>query len=304
MSATQVFKLEAGEAQALEQRLRQELPETSEWRRVDYARFAVKALGVSLVCYTSGKVVLQGKQTEPFAARFLEGFRAEGPQRSKASSDLSFEVTTVGSDEAGKGDYFGPLVVASVYAAPSRLDELKAMGVADSKQLSDRRMYPIAERIEQEFACEVRMLMPPEYNEVWGRLRNVNHVLADLHADAIAALLAANDTEEVIVDRFAAESLVATRLRQKVDAMPAKLVQVPRAEAYPVVAAASIVARVRFLEGLRQCEADSGTDLHKGAGAPVDVAIQRVFAIGGVELLRKVGKVHFKNSERVPGLRQ
>ena len=300
MSTTQVFKLEAGAAQALEQRLRQELPETSEWRRVAYARFAVKSLGINLVCYTSGKVVLQGKQTEQFASRFLEGFQPEGPTPGKQSADLSFEATTVGSDEAGKGDYFGPLVVA----APSRLEELKAMGVADSKKLSDSRMYPIAERIEQGFACEVRMLMPTEYNELWEAQRNVNHLLADMHADAIAALVEKEEPEVVVVDRFAHESLVARRLEKRVKKMPSRLVQVPRAEAHPVVAAASIVARIRFLEGLRQCEADSGTDLHKGAGAPVDVVIQRVFAIGGLELLRKVGKVHFKNSERVPGLRR
>ena len=304
MSSTKVFKLEADEARALEQRLREELSGTPEWRRVDHARFAVKLEGVNLVCYMSGKLVLQGKQIDMFAERFLGSRQAEEPASKKVAGALPFDATTVGSDEAGKGDYFGPLVVAAVHASPSRLEELRSMGVADSKQLSDKRMYPIAERIEKDFACEVRMLMPTDYNERWGALRNVNHVLADMHADAIASLLARNDVHTVVVDKFADESLVVSRLRERVDEMPDQLIQVPRAESHPVVAAASIVARVRFLEGLKQCEADSGTDLHKGAGAPVDKALHRVFAIGGAELLRQVAKVHFKNSERIPGLRQ
>ena len=76
----------------------------------------------------------------------------------------------------------------------------------------------------------------------------------------------------------------------------------PRAEAHPVVAAASIVARVRFLEGLKECEQESGTELHKGAGAPVDEVARRAFAIGGLDLMGRIAKLHFKNSDRVPGL--
>jgi ribonuclease HIII len=304
VTQTQVFVLDRAAAGTLEQRLRQELTGEVEWRRVDHARYALKAEGLSVVCYNSGKLVVQGRGADEFRSRFLEGAVPKPLQgQTRAEEALLFEVPTIGSDEAGKGDYFGPLVVASVFAAPEQLDELRAIGVADSKSLSDRRMYAIAEKIESDFACEVRVLMPEDYNARWQAVGNVNHVLADLHADAISALVRANVCEEIVVDRFGDERLVADRLRRILGSLEQRLVQVPRAEAHPVVAAASIVARIRFLEGLAVCEQEGGTDLHKGAGEPVDVAARRAFAIGGTELLQRIAKLHFRNSQKIPGFR-
>ena len=301
MTETQVFAVDAAAAAALERRLRSELPIDAEWRRVDHARFAVKAAGASLVCYTSGKLVLQGKSIDDFARRYL-GDLAAG-ERAAPASPVPFDRATIGSDEAGKGDYFGPLVVAAVHAEPAQAAELAAIGVADSKTLSDLRMMPMAERLERTFDCAVRVLSPVDYNARWRADPNVNHVLADLHADALAELLARHADATVVVDRFGDESLVASRLQRRLGRAPTRLVQVPRAEAHPVVGAASVVARVHFLEGLARCEEETGTDLHRGAGPPVDRAAVRVFRIGGEALLGRVAKLHFRNSERVPGLR-
>lgn len=302
MNETRVYALGAAEVAALERNLRAELPANAEWRSVDHAVFAVKALGASVVCYRSGKLVVQGNDLDAFAGRFLGGFQTAAAKTAAASAArLPFTGPTIGSDEAGKGDYFGPLVVAAVHAAPGPgADELLAMGVADSKTLTDQRMFPMAERIERSFDCEIRELVPAEYNERWRADPNVNHVLADLHADAIATLLRRHPGAGVIVDRFGDEKLIASRL-QRLGAPAAKLLMVPQAEAHPVVGAASIVARVRFVEGYRRCEEEAGTELHKGAGEPVDKAAQRVFAIGGAALLRRVAKLHFKNSQRIAG---
>ncbi len=303
MSDTRVFVLDAAGARSLEEHLKAALPPDAEWRRVEHARFAVKAMGVSLVCYQSGKVVLQGKSLDAFVGEFLAGADSAAQKPCAEDPALSFEAPTIGSDEAGKGDYFGPLVVASLYAEPERRQELLAMGIADSKTLSDQRMFPMAELVERGFDCEVRVLMPSEYNARWNAARNVNHVLAELHADAIAALLRRHPEANVVVDRFGDERLIADRLRTRLGHAPKNLLQVPRAEAHPVVAAASVVARVRFVEGFKDCETESGTDLHKGGGEPVDVAARRAFAIGGKDLMARIAKLHFKNSERVHGLR-
>lgn len=305
MSDTRVVTLASAAAQALEQRLRDRLPPDAEWRNVDHARFAVKALGVNLVCYKSGKVVVQGKVLDAFFGEFLPDatVAASAGAAKGADGPLPFDAPTIGSDEAGKGDYFGPLVVASVYAEPAAAADMRAMGIADSKTLSDQRMFPMAERIERTYDCEIRVLMPTDYNARWSADPNVNHVLAELHADAIATLLARHPEATVLVDRFASESVLATRLRKRHGAAPRRLVQVPRAEAHPVVGAASVVARVHFVEGFKRCEEESGTDLHKGAGEPVDVAARRAFAIGGRELMGRIAKLHFKNSQRIPGLR-
>lgn len=297
MNETRVLQLDAAAAVALQQSLQQSLPPDAEWRRVDHARFAVKAEGASLVCYLSGKLVVQGKDLDPFVQRYLSG--AAAVQKRAADPVLVFDGPTIGSDEAGKGDFFGPLVVAAVFAEPAREDELRQMGIADSKTLSDLRMMPMAERIEQGFDVEVRMLMPPQYNARYRQDPNVNHLLADLHAEAITALLQRHPGAIAVVDRFATESVLASRL----EARPSRLVQVPRAEAHPVVGAASVVARVHFLEGIKQCEEACAVELHKGAGPPTDAAAQRVFSVGGAALLAQVAKLHFKNAERIRGYR-
>jgi len=297
MNDTRVFQIDAAAAVALEQALRAQLP-AAEWRRVDHARFAVKALGANLVCYSSGKLVLQGRELDAFQQRFLSGLVMTGPP----ASPVPFDRPTIGSDEAGKGDYFGPLVVAAVYAEPAQAAALAAMGVADSKTLSDLRMMPMAEQLERTFDCAVRQLEPPEYNERHRADPNVNHLLADLHADAIAALLQRHPDATVVVDRFGDERLVADRLRARSHKLP-PLLQVPRAEAHAAVGAASVVARVHFVEGFHRCEEACGTELHKGAGEPVDAAARHVLQIGGSALLRQVAKMHFKNSARLEGLR-
>lgn len=302
MNETRVFALSAPAASALEERLRARLPLEAEWRQVDHARFAVKVPDASLVCYHSGKLVVQGRSLDAFVDRFLPELAAAPVAPGAVDPPLPFAVATVGADEAGKGDYFGPLVAAAVHAGPERRAELEAMGVTDSKRLGDQRMLPMAEHIERSFPCEVRALMPAEYNRLWRADPNVNHLLADLHATAISALLARTTAAALVVDRFADEGLLRARLRQRGAVLPASFVQVPRAEAHPVVAAASIVARVHFLEGLRRCEEESGTELHKGAGPPVDAAARRAFEIGGAALLVRIAKVHFRNSQRVPGM--
>jgi ribonuclease HIII len=301
VNETRVLTLAPAVAAALEQRLRRDLPGEAEWRRVDHARFAVKLEGTSVVCYRSGKLVVQGQDLDAFTARWLADLPLDGPGAEAAAPSIAFDAPTIGSDEAGKGDYFGPLVVAAVFAEPASGGELATMGVADSKTLSDLRMFPLAERIERSFDCEVRVLVPVDYNARWAADPNVNHVLADLHADAIAALWRRHQDAMVLVDRFADERVLRARL-QRLAVKPQRLVQVPRAEAHPVVAAASIVARVRFLEGLQQCTDDSGTDLHKGAGAPVDEAAARAFRIGGRALLARIAKMHFKNTQRIKGM--
>ncbi|MSR38516.1 MAG: DUF3378 domain-containing protein [Planctomycetes bacterium] len=297
MSATRVYKIDPAAATALAQRLRGELPPDADWYSVDYARYAVKALDANLVCYTSGKLVLQGKGADGFAQRFLQSF---DDARKPTESPIAFDEPTIGSDEAGKGDYFGPLVVAAVYAEPGQRSQLAAMGVADSKTLSDKRMFPMSELIERTFDCEVRVLMPEDYNARWQREQNVNHVLADLHADALATLLLRHPESALIVDQFGNESLIATRLRKILGRAPRKLTQIPRAEAHPVVGAASVVARVHFVEGFLRCEESSGTDLHKGGGALVDECATHAFRIGGAALMAKIAKLHFRNSERLP----
>lgn len=298
---TLVLKATPAQAAQLEQHLRDALPPTAEWRSVPHARFSVKALGAVLTCYSSGKVVVQGSDLASFADRFLAELVPAGARAATDDPDLPFDRPTIGSDEAGKGDYFGPLVVAAVRATPGDAAWLAELGACDSKVLSDPAARRLAGRIEARLDHAIVRLDPPAYNRRHRECGNVNVLLGELHAEAIAGLLARHpDVELAIVDRFGDERHVAEPLRERSARMP-EIVQVPRAERHPAVAAASIVARAAFLDALDACSDACGTDLHKGAGEPTDVAARRVVAIGGRELLATVAKLHFKNTLRAGG---
>lgn len=292
---TRVFEVTVPEAEALRQRLNQQLPADAEWRTVPHARFSVKALGVVLTCYRSGKLVVQGEHLDTFQSRFLMGVAA-GSVPGSTPSDTD---PGIGSDEAGKGDYFGPLVVAAVHADPDGIRWLREAAVADSKKTADRRARTVAAQIEKTLDCRVVSLMPAEYNERHRESGNLNVLLAALHAEVLAPLIQTHGADQVVmVDKFAAPELVHKALAHR-GVHPTRLLCETKAERYPVVAAASLLARSAFLQGLSECGDLCGTDLHKGAGPPVDRVGRRVVEIGGRELLAKVAKLHFRNTARI-----
>lgn len=261
-------------------------------RALEHARFSVKGQGVVATLYRSGKLVVQGSEVQVFATRYLGGRSAP------AEAELPIAVgerTLIGSDEAGKGDYFGPLVVVALRADARERAELVQVGVADSKTLSDERVGILAPALEKRYAFASEVLMPPEYNAEHARTKNLNPLLAELHARCIRKL--ASPGALVLVDKFAHESLIAGRLRD----LDLELHQRTKAEREPVVAAASIIARNLFLEGLERLSEESAVDLHKGAGEPTDRSAREFVRLHGREALGRVAKLHFKNTQKIRG---
>ena len=259
----------------------------------DHAFFRARPRGCTITFYRSGKVMLQGPESERWGVRL--GLPAGGGKGERA---LAFapDRAAVGSDESGKGDYFGPLVVAAVHADPAGIALLEKAGVRDSKALADRRCTTLAGWIEREFPLALRVVMPADYNrrhrECGG---NLNVLLAALHAECLQELLprlAAGGGGRLVVDRFGPEA----RVRDALGGLPpgVELVQVPRAEEHPVVAAASILARAEFLEGLKRCSETAARNLPKGCGPAVPRTAAWIREVGGEELLARVAKVHFK----------
>jgi ribonuclease HIII len=210
--------------------------------------------------------------------------------------------TRIGSDEVGKGDYFGPLVVAAVRADGATCDLFGAIGIAESKKISDGRAKSLARQIiDAQVPHAVVAIGPEKYNELHSKMKNLNRLLAWAHARAIENLLEQADAELVVIDQFAAPALIESTLFQKGKAIPVH--QMPRAERDPVVAAASVIARAEFLRRLDLLSQKAGLTLPKGAGPPVDQVGARLLARGGPELLRTFAKYHFKNTKKAEQLR-
>ena len=289
---TLVLKLDPKAQELLERRI---ATGTFDHRPVEHARFSVRGEGVVATLYRSGKLVVQGADPRTFLARWLDGIAAlPVPPAAPAAPAAGAELTTIGSDEAGKGDYFGPLVVVAMEVPPGALAELRAGGVVDSKLLTDERVHVLAPHLCRRYRHAIERLDPPEYNREYERVGNLNSLLADLHARAIRRLAAPGAL--VVVDQFANERL----LRERLASSRVDLRQLFRGERVPAVAAASIVARSLFLEGLRELSDAWAVDLHKGAGPPVDRSARRFLQIHGREKLREVAKMHFKNTAKLP----
>ena len=210
-----------------------------------------------------------------------------------------------GTDEAGKGDYFGSLAVAGVYVDPEIRETLHTLGVRDGKQLSDPQVRKLAQ--EMRLRCGENIswssLEPTGYNERYTLFRrsgrNLNHLLASLHAEVIRDLHKRTDCRYVLVDRFAKEEVLETEL-QVVLNPNIKLVQMPKAESDIAVAAASIIARDIFLQQLEQLSNRYQIRLPKGASQVIDAGKQFVKQ-HGAKTLHHVAKMHFRTTTDILG---
>jgi ribonuclease HIII len=305
---TLVLKIGQASATALKQQLGEQ---RYEFRSVPYSLFSAKGEGVVATYYTSGKLVIQGDTPELFVARYLGREEARSSKEksernstsepsaphadqigSRDGAELESEAL-IGSDECGKGDYFGPLVVAAVRLEAGDAERMRGGEVRDSKLLSDDACLRLGAILRGKFAHAIAELDPPRYNQTYQRKGQLNEMLADLHADAIKKL--ARPGIHVLVDKFADASLLKTRLSE----LDLRLEQRVRAESNAAVAAASIIARERFLLALQKLGDDNGVDLHKGAGSPVDASARRFVRVHGMEGLVRVAKLHFKNTQKI-----
>lgn len=286
VQSTLVLELSPREQHELAERLQSGI---FDHRVVPHARFSVKGEGVVATLYVSGKLVVQGSDAELFTQRYLG--RLPAPVVVAALADGTRPL--IGADEAGKGDYFGPLVAAAVLLPPELRADVGRLGVTDSKRLSDTTMARLAPVLEANLSHAIEFLDPPEYNAAWKTKRNVNEVLADLHTKAIGRL--AQPGMPVLIDRFAAGPLMEKRLQP----LGVELSQSTRAERELAVAAASVLARNTFVERLNRLSQEWGVELQKGAGEPTDRAARQFVALFGFDALEKVAKVHFKNTEKI-----
>lgn len=208
-------------------------------------------------------------------------------------------VGLIGTDEAGKGDYFGPLVVAACYLNDDIYASLNGIGIRDSKKISNGRVKNIAASIKKICPHNLIVIGPEKYNQLYAKMKNLNRLLAWAHARAIENILQKVKCENVLTDQFGKEKLVLGALQEK--GRKINLIQRHKAEINPAVAAASILARAEFLYRLEDLSKSFEVDLHAGAGAPTDQAIIKFVRKHGPDKLGAVAKTHFKNTKKVLG---
>ncbi|MCJ7507917.1 MAG: ribonuclease HIII [candidate division Zixibacteria bacterium] len=214
-------------------------------------------------------------------------------QKEKSAKDSGW----VGTDESGKGDYFGPLVVAGVYLDNKTAPQLEVYKVRDSKKISDRVILDLDYKIRSSCIYSVVVIGPEKYNLLYSKMKNLNRILAWGHARVIENILLKKECSKVISDQFGDEKLIQQALMEK--GKKIMLIQMPRAENDLAVASASIVARAEFLRRMEALSKECGITLPKGASPLVEETARKIVSQLGQEELGKFVKLHFKNTRNV-----
>ena len=279
-----------------------------EFRDVPYAHFGAELPSekINVVAYKSGKLVMQGKGTTDFVQFYLEPILlGEARLGYEHILDPTMLEPRIGVDESGKGDVFGPLVVAGVYVNEAAAKNLMEIGVRDSKLIkSDARIAELAKQIRAAPGCmfDVVAIGPEAYNRLHAKMRNVNDILGWGHARVIENLLAKMDAKsgvkcnKAISDQFGNKSIVNRALMER--GKKIELVQRHRAESDLAVAAASIIARDGFVHRLSALGKEFGMKFPKGASQAVVDAARELVSKHGREALARAVKMHFRTTQK------
>jgi ribonuclease HIII len=274
-----------------------------EFSSKQYTLFFAQKNKLSVAVYEKGpKVLVQGKGVEEFIQFELEpkilGEAKLGYE--EVHSPEMFEPH-FGVDESGKGDFFGPLVIAGVYVDPGIARKLIDAGVQDSKRItSDARIRALADAIRKMSMSlfEVVLIGPAKYNDLYEKFGNLNKLLAWGHARVIENLLAKKpNCPRSLSDQFADARVIEQSLLRR--GRKVQIQQRPRAESDIAVAAASILAREGFINWLDREGKKLGIRLERGVSPGVKAAAEKIVQEKGAEGLRQVAKVHFRTAHAV-----
>ncbi len=203
----------------------------------------------------------------------------------------------IGTDESGKGDYFGPLVTAGFFLPDGQEEVLRELGVKDSKRVSDNRVRDISKQLRQGYKYSIVAIGPEKYNGLYEKMQNLNKILAWSHSRVIENILEEIPCSLAITDQFGDKLFVKNALMKR--GRNIELVQKTGAEEDMAVAAASILARAEFLRRLSLLSRELGIELPKGSSPRSDEMGVKLVELHGVGALNKAAKTHFKLTKRI-----
>jgi ribonuclease HIII len=269
---------------------------------VPYARFAFRGPECNVTAYESGKVVVAGRGTEDFVLHTIEAEVTKAPRLGYDSVlHPDWFEAHAGLDESGKGDFFGPVVAATVIADGPAIEGWMKAGVKDSKKIADTQIVKLEKLIRGTPGAVVKTCFcgMPKYNELMSRPgANLNRLLAWQHATALAQALAEKPAPWGLLDQFSKQPLTQRELAKK-GLKEFELRMRTRAEEDPVVAAASVIARAEYVRQMRGLSRRFGARLQKGAGPRVKEQAAEILRKFGARGLGDFAKLHFRTAYEV-----
>ncbi len=272
-------------------------------KKIPYAIFQAQEEDTVITLYESGKAMFQGTSADVDAAMWgtvLDNTKEKQEEQKKKDAKYH-NCSSVGSDEVGTGDYFGPIVVTSAYVKKEDVEKLEKLGVGDSKKITDDKIKKITPELIKIVKYRSMILTNKEYNEKYTKDINMNKIKAILHNKVLYQLMTEEkpNIDYIVVDEFAREN----RYYEYLNGIPniqRNITFMTKAEDKNLaVAAASIISRYIFLKEFDKLSDSIHIPLPKGAGRDVDKIGEEIVEKYGEEKLQEIAKVNFKNTDRI-----
>jgi len=274
--------------------------------------FAAKLADTSITAYKSGKVLFQGGGATREASKWGTAQEKAFKKTSSAKGDILPEgfasKSVLGSDETGTGDFFGPMTVAACYVPKDKIELIQFLGVKDSKMLTDDMMRKMAPDLKKSLLHSILVLGNEKYNTVQAKGWSQGKIKALLHNQALKHVLnklSPEKPEYILIDQFAERGIYYNHIKLEKEIIREDVLFSTKAEQLHVsVAAASILARVAFLEEMDKLTIKTGFTIPKGAGPKVDEVAAKILLSKGEDFLTSITKKHFANTGKAMTLAQ
>lgn len=280
-----------------------------------YAVFQAEEAGTVITLYTSNKVMFQGENAKEDALLWQEFNKGndviseimnedkEEGYKNKDDSDnitLPSDITSIGSDEVGTGDYFGPIVVTASYVKKEDIPYLESLGIRDSKKMLDEHILKIVPKIKDKVKHCTIILNNSDYNKVYSSDMNMNKIKAILHNKALYSLVKDNvDYDYIVIDEFASEKNYFGYLKDAKNVVRNVTFMTKAEDKVMSVAVSSIISRYVFIKEINKMGNELNILIPKGASSIVDDAGIMIVKKYGKEKLREIAKLNFSNTNRI-----
>ncbi len=275
-----------------------------------YAVFQADTGDTIVTLYESGKAMFQGVSAD-IEAGMWESIRKDkdnidyfvDTKEVNIKKDIEVEIpsniSSVGSDEVGTGDYYGPIVVTASFVSKENIPFLTELGVRDSKKLSDEQILKIVPKIIKKIPYKTIMLSNKEYNDNYGKDMNMNKIKAVLHNKVLTEMVKDNNYDYIVVDQFEPEKSYYNHLSDVPNPLKGITFITKAEDKCLSVAVSSLISRYIFIKEMDKLGDKYGIFLPKGANYYVeDIGIKLVNKYGE-KILHDIAKLNFSNTNRI-----
>ena len=275
----------------------------------DYAIFQADEEDTVVTLYNSGKAVFQGISAEIDASMWeaiskgmdINDFSETNKKETKKEINIPINISSIGSDEVGTGDYFGPIVVTASYVNKENIEFLTSLGVRDSKKISDEAILKIVPKIIKKIPYKSIILSNQDYNKHYGKDMNMNKIKAILHNKALLDLIKENDFQYdyIVIDQFEPEKSFYKHLENSKEIIKDVTFITKAEDKCLSVAVSSLISRYIFIKQIDKLGEKYGIFLPKGATSYVDDIAIKLVQKYGMAILKDIAKLNFSNTDRI-----